>query len=391
MADPSERMTAEESSASEYRTAYQRDRDRVLYSSALRRLDGVTQVAAVRERQLLHNRLTHSLKVAQLGRRMAQRLVKGGIKCEIPDDGPVDSLPDIVETAGLAHDLGHPPFGHLAEKELHRLVGVDNGGFEGNAQSFRIVTRVAVGSNGPGLNLTRASLNSVLKYPTFLSELDSRWSVSWHDRSRGSKWGVYERERDVFEFARADALQDVRGTAAIIMDWADDVSYATHDLYDYFRAGLIPLHEFKSGRAQEAVINFMLASSGKDYDRPRLVGAYERLIEQNFPDAPWSDTVEDRRRLSGLLSNLIGRFASAIVPTVNGFPPYVEVDVSGQYEVEILKTLTKFYVIEKPALAVAQAGQKRIVNELFGRLMDAESPKIVLLDEIINAIVDAGK
>ncbi|WP_443050490.1 HD domain-containing protein [Streptomyces sp. H27-D2] len=130
---------------------------------------------------------------------MAERLVGlSGFNCEVS----AKDFPEIVEVAGLAHDIGHPPFGHIAEGVLDGLMGPGNGGFEGNAQSFRIVSRIAIRGGGLGLNLARASLNSILKYPIFLEDFPSHWAVSWHDRSRGTKWGVYERERDVFQFAR---------------------------------------------------------------------------------------------------------------------------------------------------------------------------------------------
>lgn len=129
--------------SSDPRSAFQRDRDRVLYSPEFRRLSGVTQVASAGEGDVFHNRLTHSLKVAQVGRRLAERLQKDCASEELHAWGGLD--PDVVETAGLAHDLGHPPFGHDGEEEICKSVEANNdeNGFEGNAQSFRIVTRLA--------------------------------------------------------------------------------------------------------------------------------------------------------------------------------------------------------------------------------------------------------
>ena len=147
----------------------QRDRDRILYTSAFRRLAGITQVAAPSEPYAVHNRLTHSLEVAQIGRRLAERLLAEAEALRLD----VSNLnPDVVEAAALAHDLGHPPFGHIAEDELDHLVRVassgndDLEGFGGNAQSFRIVTYLAVRHERfPGLNLTAATLDAILKYP----------------------------------------------------------------------------------------------------------------------------------------------------------------------------------------------------------------------------------
>jgi len=175
----------EKDSAPDQRTPGQRDRDRVLYTSALRRLAGITQVVSPTEGVLFHNRLTHTLEVAQIGRRLAEHFAKDSDL--VAAVGGLD--PERVEAAALAHDLGHPPFGHTAEVELDRLV-TDSGvldGYEGNAQAFRIVTRLAVRNERfPGLNLTRATLNAILKYP-------------WTRQAGGAKnrkWGVYRNEQE---------------------------------------------------------------------------------------------------------------------------------------------------------------------------------------------------
>jgi len=165
------------SGASDQRGAGQRDRDRILYSSAFKRLNGVTQVVAASEGTIFHNRLTHSLKVAQLGRRLAEHLLdQKGEREKAEAWGGLD--PEVVDAAGLAHDLGHPPFGHIAEKALDDLVTNPSSaglgdiprnpdGFEGNAQTFRILTWLSAHheTKYPGLNLTRATLDATLKYP----------------------------------------------------------------------------------------------------------------------------------------------------------------------------------------------------------------------------------
>lgn len=143
------------------RTETQRDRDRILYSSAFGRLAGITQVASSSPGASFHNRLTHSFKVAQVARRLAERLREEEREVEL-----VDNLdPDAAEAAALGHDTGHPPFGHIAEEVLARAMA-DAGGYEGNAQSFRIVCRLAMRDpSQPGLNLTPTTLNGMLKYP----------------------------------------------------------------------------------------------------------------------------------------------------------------------------------------------------------------------------------
>lgn len=187
------------------RTPAQRDRDRILYSSSFRRLAEVTQVVSANSGYVFHNRLTHSLQVARVGRRLAEKLAKrhptlaAGIIC-----------PDVVEAACLAHDLGHPPFGHTAESRLN-ILAAHHGGFEGNAQSFRIVTQLASRSDTyGGLDLTAATLAAILKYP---------W-LKGDNPAKPRKWGAYESERDSFEFAiRLLPDKNERTIEAELMDW----------------------------------------------------------------------------------------------------------------------------------------------------------------------------
>jgi dGTPase len=189
------------------------------------------------ETELFHNRLTHTLEVAQIARRLAERLT-----ADDPDFAEQVN-PDIVETAALAHDLGHPPFGHIAEDELDRLVtGQDiPAGFEGNPQSFRIVTSLAHRSDSHhGLDLTRASLQALSKYPW------PRSTSGYHHR----KYGTFDADEDYFDWTRRGLPGDLREEQtpeATIMDWADDVAYALHDVDDFFRVGLIPLDRQGSG------------------------------------------------------------------------------------------------------------------------------------------------
>ncbi len=213
----------------------QRDRDRILYTTSFRRLAGVTQVATPIEGHVFHNRLTHTLEVAQFARRLAEKVLT-----EQPDladqRGGID--PEVVEAAAFAHDLGHPPFGHVAEHELD-VLALQNGavdGFEGNAQSFRILTKaIAHRPAYKGLNLTRATLNAVLKYP-WMRDLSDPKSKKFR------KFGAYRSEASEFNFARQDSNNsDLQSLEAAIMDYADAVAYSVHDVEDFYRAGLIPL------------------------------------------------------------------------------------------------------------------------------------------------------
>ncbi len=185
-----ERLWGDREKKPDNRIHAQRDSDRVLYSSAFRRLQGVTQVVSAAEGTVFHNRLTHSLKVAQLARRLAEKLVRDN------PDIDIDLDPEVCHAAALAHDLGHPPFGHIAEEELHRLAHEHEAAdcFEGNAQSLRVVSRLARCDLAfEGLDLTRATLRAILKYP-FGHEHDS-------PRLPGKKWDYYMDDADSFAFA----------------------------------------------------------------------------------------------------------------------------------------------------------------------------------------------
>lgn len=348
------------------RSASRRDRDRILYSSAFRRLSGITQVVAPNERFPVHNRLTHSLKVAQVGRSIAERLTA---RHEMLRD-QLD--PDVVEAACLAHDLGHPPFGHNTERELDRLLTteVEKGdesvvpdGFEGNAQSFRVVTKLSVryleGSQ-PGLNLTRATLNALLKYP---------WGRATEGKA-SEKYGHYASEEEEFRFARGLTLGAVQSLEAELMDWADDVTYGVHDVEDFFRAGLLPLERLVEAGdrvEREQFVNWMtLRQKDKGPD------GFSRSEIENTLDpfklgvpGPFRGTRADRAALRTFTSLLINEFVQGV--KVEGDSKTLKLDISREIRarVAVLKDLTTYYVIESPSVLAQRYGQRRIVRTLF--------------------------
>ena len=357
--------------SADQRNAFQRDRDRIIYTSAFRRLAWVTQVVSAQEGDPFHNRLTHTLEVAQVGRRLAEKL-----SLEQPDEadalGGVD--PEVVEAAALAHDLGHPPFGHAAERELDQLVR-DNGisdGFEGNPQSFRVVTKLSVRSReSPGLNLTRATLDAILKYP---------WFRQITPQSRYRKWGAYSTEQEVFEWVRGPEPRDFRKSAeAELMDFADDIAYAVHDVEDFYRTGLIPLDRLV--RDEEEVEKFLDGSFSdlvKNGGSPRFTkdvcrSAFKEILESAPIITPYSGTGEHRARLRSFTSGQIGRYVNSIqlqVPSRDA-DRRVRIEEWAEVELFVFKQLTWHYVINNSALSAQQFGQRRIISQLFEILHDA--------------------
>ena len=361
---------------SDRRTYGQRDRDRVLYSSAFRRLGGVTQVAAANERVVFRNRLTHTLEVAQIARRLAEYTV-----ADYPDAaealGGVD--PDVVEAAALAHDLGHPPFGHVAEMKLDELMrdSKNSDGFEGNAQSFRVVTKLSLRhTDFVGLNLSRATLNAILKYP---------WFRQTGGGPRERKWGAYRSESAEFEWARELGQGYVKSVEAELMDWADDIAYSIHDLDDFYRVGMIPLDRILS--APEERDGFLeraarrMGNHESDFDELKrtfdnLADSMRLLCPQLAQ--PYRGTRRQRASLRTLTAWLIRRYVTDSVflqpPTENGASG-VSFDDVFRREIDVLKQLTWVYVIESPALATQQYGQRKVIEDLFNILLDAASRK----------------
>jgi dGTPase len=341
----------------DHRSPAQRDRDRIIYTSAFRRLAEVTQVASPADARVFHNRLTHSLQVAQVGRSVAEHLRKDEKACDLV--GGID--PETVEAACLAHDLGHPPFGHTAEESLNELVGSEAGGFEGNAQSFRVVSELAFKSTAhTGLDLTAATLAAILKYPWRKGE----------NPEKPEKWGAYKSERADFKFARHlwPARRFRPSPEAALMDWADDVTYSVHDLEDFFRAGKIPVHllaRTSENLERQRFFDDVYRRRAKEEDFPRravLEETFKRILGK-FWDIrePYSGTKDHRSRLRDFTSKLIHRYVNGVALEKN------ELVIDPEYlkEVAILKELTWTYVIEAPSLSLHREGQREVIKRLF--------------------------
>lgn len=385
------------------RRAAQRDRDRVLHSAAFRRLANVTQVVDPSEGHVFHNRLTHTLKVAQVARRLAEKLLED-YRGEGLSFADVD--PEVVETAALIHDMGHPPFGHIAEETLDDLL-VQQGvldGYEGNAQSFRIITRLAVRHDAhEGLNLTRATLNAVLKYPWLRDTANP-------NTKRNRKWGVYNSEQGIFAWVRKYGPEDgLQSLEASIMDWADDIAFAVHDVEDFYRAGLIPLHQLakwentkprnENTTPGEIPEENEPTAQNENTERTRFYRSvyerwqrsgqdnqldfedHQRAFEDSISTFPVEEPFEGARhqvwQLNLLITEWIMRYVSATKLQWNAERECWELSIKEgtRREMWMLKQLTWHYVIDSPTVTAQQYGKHRVIQRLFGDFMDIVNDK----------------
>jgi dGTPase len=339
------------------RSAFERDRARVVHSSALRRLGAKTQVVgpADVESDFPRTRLTHSLECAQVGRELGATL-----GCD----------PDLVETACLAHDLGHPPFGHNGEQALDEAAhGI--GGFEGNAQSFRLLTRleaktVADDGRSAGLNLTRASLDAATKYP---------WPKGRNHAD--GKFGVYDDDLEAFRWMRAGVLDERRCIEAQVMDWADDVAYSVHDLEDGVEAGLVKLDHLADAEGWADVKAVASSSYLPDAEPAELDAGVRTLIGLPYWPAAHDGSLNSLAALKNLTSQLIGRFcqsAEAATREAYGRGPLTRYDAdlivprASRVECALLKAVTAHYVMNREGVTAIHSKQRALLLELVDQL-----------------------
>lgn len=287
-----ERFVPEDRTNSANRGEFERDRARVLHSSALRRLGAKTQVLSPTNGDFARTRLTHSLEVAQVGREMAKAL-------------GVD--PDVVDTACLAHDLGHPPFGHNGEKALS-IWAQDFGGFEGNAQTLRLLSRIepkVIDASGQtrGLNLTRASLDASCKYPWGQAD-----GVAEAGGNLSVKFGYYEDDKEVFEFLRKGSPSVRKCIEAEVMDFADDVAYSVHDFEDAVVSGYVDLTELTAESNHGELFAKIQSWAGPDLSISEIEQAFSRLSSNMYWLKRFTSSLADQATLKNLTSYLIGSF-----------------------------------------------------------------------------------
>jgi dGTPase len=344
------------------RSDFARDRARVLHSSALRRLAAKTQVLSPTAGvDNARNRLTHSLEVAQVGRELGASL---GLD------------PDVVDTACLAHDLGHPPFGHNGERALNAWCA-DVGGFEGNAQTLRLLTRIEPKVFGPdgrsfGLNLTRASLDASCKYPWAAADAVG-------DPSGRAKFGVYDDDSAAFAWLREGAPDRQLCIEAQVMDLSDDIAYSVHDFEDAIVGGYIDVPALGARVDHDELVDSMFAWIGGELDHGELVAAFDRLDSLES----WIDEFDGSRaahgRLKNLTSQLIGRFAGiatqATLAEYGGehlirFGASIVVPRETRAEIAVLKGIVAANVMSTNARKPIYARQRDTITELAEALLD---------------------
>ncbi|MEU7167954.1 deoxyguanosinetriphosphate triphosphohydrolase [Streptomyces morookaense] len=371
------------------RTAFQRDRARVLHSAALRRLAGKTQVVAPGANAQAwdatpRTRLTHSLECAQVGRELGAAL-----GCD----------PDLVEAACLAHDLGHPPFGHNGEQALDE-VARSCGGFEGNAQSLRLLTRLEpkrfvpgppTGDGRPvsvGLNLTRAALDAATKYP---------WPRGGHPTDPASrKFGVYADDLPVFTWFRQGAPAHLRSFEAQVMDWADDVAYSVHDVEDGLHAGHLDPGVLHSGPERREVFAVAARRYAPGAGPDELAEALDRLLAQEWWPHGYDGSAVAQARLKDATSQLIGRFCLAAETATRAawgpgrlgrYRAELVVPRGTRLECAVLKAVADRYVIQREDQEKLRAEQRVVLAELAEALV-ARAPDG--LDPQFRSLFDAA-
>jgi dGTPase len=348
------------------RTRFERDYDRLIHAPALRRLQGKTQVVTPGEADFFRTRLTHSLEVAQVARRLAQRL---------------GASRDLCEASAVLHDLGHPPFAHAGEVTLDaaldeaartwHLMPDEVGGFNGNAQSFRLaVTSLSHSNAFPGLDLTRAVLDGALKYP---------WQRNQPNASKSDKrWCFFPTELDDAHWVR-EGVPEARklgmSMEAQIVEWADDVAYAIHDVEDWYRAGFMPLEliarsdetrlslaaklgpilstdQFDSGTATTAINDFFKSDAFKGITRR------------------YDGSAEAKEGLRTMRSHLFDEFIEQVSVRDATLPATrhnndLAIAPLAKLHNKILGKLLDEYVLSHPRMATYEVGQQRVIKDLF--------------------------
>jgi dGTPase len=336
------------------RRAFARDKARVLHSAGLRRLSAKTQVMSAGADDFPRTRLTHTLEVAQIGRELGDAL-----GCD----------PDLVETACLVHDLGHPPFGHNGEEALHK-ASLDIGGFEGNAQTFRLLTRLESKTirdgRSLGLNLTRATLDAATKYP-------------WAFDGKNPKFGFYEEDKEIFDWVRLSAKSQSKVFEAQVMDIADDIAYSVHDIEDAIYGQHFSPLALDSEPEFKVVVKLAATEYATEIDENNLNKALNSLIKQSWWVKSFTATQVDMAALKNMTSHLIGKFTEEIEQATKAgnkaanFTRYnanLIVPLETKAQIAVLKAVVNLFVMQRKGAAENYAKEQDLILDIVEGLQN---------------------
>lgn len=369
------------------RSAVAKDRDRIVHSGALRRLQRKSQIVGAEASDFFRTRLTHTLECAQIGRGIARRAPSSDWGAVVED---ISDREDLVEAICLAHDLGHPPFGHNGERTLQaEMQQRAESLFEGNAQSFRIVTLLEPKLFGEtrsgrdrwvGLNLSRTTLRSMCKYPHVETE-------QMKDEEH-PKFGIYNDpdDREYFDWlwdGDISAAQRTLGTE--ILDLSDDVAYAVHDFEDGVWAGMIPLYALMTDQEAELtaltmkVIERDKRRKRRLFQKPAVVAtALAELLKplrdesthlttlnvvgsRHWAERPFDQSRESRAFLKNFGARLIGELIDDVTPDGKFSAP----SDAARRKLDVLIGMAWVWMIERPDLETKRYAQRRVVRDLF--------------------------
>ena len=336
------------------RRAFARDKARVLHSAGLRRLSAKTQVMSAGADDFPRTRLTHTLEVAQIGRELGDAL-----GCD----------PDLVETACLVHDLGHPPFGHNGEEALHK-ASLDIGGFEGNAQTFRLLTRLESKTirdgRSLGLNLTRATLDAATKYP-------------WAFDGKNPKFGFYEEDKEIFDWVRLNAKGQTKVFEAQVMDIADDIAYSVHDIEDAIYGQHFSPLALDSEPEFKEVVKLAATEYASEINEDNLNKALNSLIKQSWWVKSFTATQVDMAALKNMTSHLIGKFTEEIEQATKAgnkaenFTRYnanLIVPLETKAQIAVLKAVVNLFVMQRKGAAENYAKEQDLILNIVEGLQN---------------------
>ena len=336
------------------RRAFARDKARVLHSAGLRRLSAKTQVMSAGADDFPRTRLTHTLEVAQIGRELGDAL-----GCD----------PDLVETACLVHDLGHPPFGHNGEEALHK-ASLDIGGFEGNAQTFRLLTRLESKTirdgRSLGLNLTRATLDAATKYP-------------WAFDGKNPKFGFYEEDKELFDWVRLNVKNQSKVFEAQVMDIADDIAYSVHDIEDAIYGQHFSPLALDSEPEFKEVVKLAATEYAPEINEDNLNKALNSLIKQSWWVKSFTATQVDMAALKNMTSHLIGKFTEEIEQATKAgnkaenFTRYnanLIVPLETKAQIAVLKAVVNLFVMQRKGAAENYAKEQDLILNIVEGLQN---------------------